>query len=236
MPVSEDLSQEAVDAEAQARRASALKEESAPPAPAVESAQTPATEDEVSKLSREVAEAHATTAKLQAQLDDAQRTIESGRDELAAARTGATDRIKAEDEAKQKVKELEENLRAANEKVKSSEGQIKQLTNKLDQVGGHLQEAQRRALVPEQYAAHWKQGRIRIHLIVYGAQVIRDSAVAERLMGYATRGERWRVGGDTLGCDPWDGTQKSVAVMYRYDETGHMRCLVGKEYDEILFD
>ena len=69
----------------------------------------------------------------------------------------------------------------------------------------------------------YREGRIEIHFIVYGGQVIWDDTVARRLIGYARNQQEWTMNDTEMGSDPWYGVRKAGAIVYRYDGRGEVR-------------
>ncbi|TAQ87233.1 hypothetical protein B7494_g4480 [Chlorociboria aeruginascens] len=97
-------------------------------------------------------------------------------------------------------------------------------------------EFQRQLLTWGGRPAGYRRGRMEIHFIEYGGDLIWDEGVASRMLGFAERREPWEVNDPIFNRDPWPGVQKSCSILYRYDGQGEMKCLAGRQYQRVMFD
>lgn len=84
--------------------------------------------------------------------------------------------------------------------------------------------------------ASYRRDRIEIFEIVYGGRLVWNDQVGQRLIDYALRREAFQVNDSIMGGDPWYGVRKSMTVVYRLDGKGELRCLVGRQDENIAFD
>ncbi|MCJ1249394.1 hypothetical protein MMC30_006617 [Trapelia coarctata] len=98
------------------------------------------------------------------------------------------------------------------------------------------EEAERSALAWGGRSSAYKTDRVQIHFICYGGEFIWDDSVARRLIQFAVEQRDFSWNDDIFGRDPRPGIQKSGGVIYRYDNTGEVRCLVRKQHEWAKFD
>ncbi len=82
----------------------------------------------------------------------------------------------------------------------------------------------------------YRNDRVQIHFIEYGGKLIWNDNVARRLISYAETQVDFSWDDPVFDEDPWPGFNKSGSVVYRYNNTGEMRCLVRKQHENARFD
>lgn len=82
----------------------------------------------------------------------------------------------------------------------------------------------------------YRNDRVQIHFICYGGKLIWNENVARRLLSYAENQTDFEWNDPVFEDDPWPGFHKSGAILYRYNNTGEMRCLIRKQHEIARFD
>ncbi|MCJ1317307.1 hypothetical protein MMC15_002630 [Xylographa vitiligo] len=123
-----------------------------------------------------------------------------------------------------------------NSQLNGARNSLASRTQEKDNLTSQLNDARASQLSWGNRSAAYREGRIEIHFIVYGGALIWDDNVARRLIGYARNNQEWTMTDEEMGRDPWYGTMKAGAVVYRYDNRGEMRCLSARQGDKARFD
>lgn len=196
---------------------------------------------------------------LKQQLSDEsqQRKQESSLKEGREAQAGATaeDEIRAENERlkqqlsdeSQQRKQAESSLKEecevkarviAEEKTRAEKAEKsleKERVQKAD-ADRKVTELEKGVLLWGARTERWRTGRIQIYFILYGGEFIWDDNIARRMIRFCETNEDLVFNDSLFGRDPWQNVRKGGAILYRYDNTGEMRCLVRKQDESARFD
>ena len=140
------------------------------------------------------------------------------------------------DSLEKQVKESSTNNELLNSELNSSRHESEQRQIEVSRLTSELTEANSKLLSWGRRQESWRRGRVEIFFIAYGGRLVWDDNVAQRFLGYAERGERFRFEDEQFGGDPWYGVRKSGSIIYRYDRKGEIRHLVGQQGEEHSFD
>jgi hypothetical protein len=72
--------------------------------------------------------------------------------------------------------------------------------------------------------------------VEYAGLFIDDGSVAGRALDYAYNKQSFVFWSNVLGYDPKPGVPKTGMIVYRYDDTGPLRCLVVNDYESKKFE
>ena len=143
------------------------------------------------------------------------------------------DAANSERDAAQK---LQNDVEKAHEQYKSLEIQMQSQKGRESALAEAKATLERAALAWGARQNSWRNDRVQIYFILYGGIMVWDDNVARRLLEKAESQNSFEFTDGLMGCDPWPGVFKSGSVNYRYHNTGEMRCLVGKQGQQVRFD
>ena len=75
----------------------------------------------------------------------------------------------------------------------------------------------------------WKTDRVQIYFIIYGGEPITDDRVGRLLRTYAQDGVTFQCDDAVFRRDSSTGHHDSGAVLYRYNNSGEMECLMWRQ-------
>ena len=135
-----------------------------------------------------------------------------------------------------KITSLQKDVETAHEQYKSLEAQMQSRKGSESALAEAKATLERAALAWGARRDAWRNDRVQIYFILYGGVMVWDDNVARRLLEKAEGQNTFEFTDELMGCDPWPGFFKSGSVLYRYHNTGEMRCLVGKQGQQVRFD
>ena len=124
---------------------------------------------------------------------------------------------------------------AANTKAIELSRQLTEIKQKYEQEQSKLGLAER-AVLPLPRNNAYNNGRVQIHFMFYGGEAFWNDDLARRCIDFAQRQVEFDFNDQFFGRDPWPGTTKSGAILYRYDNTGDMRYIIRRQNEKAKFD
>ena len=84
--------------------------------------------------------------------------------------------------------------------------------------------------------SNWKSERVQIYYMAYGGQFSWNDDLARNCIQHAENGWQFSFDNRFFGWDPIPGCHKMGAIVYRYHDSGEMKCLVKREGEAARFD
>lgn len=194
------------------------------------------TETAYDKANSELQKAKDDTEDIKKQLDAAKSERDAAEKNMKAA-TGHAENQESEIQDKEaKIISLQKDAEKAHEQYKSLEAQMQTQKGSESALAEAKATLERAALAWGNRRDSWRNDRVQIYFILYGGVIIWDDNVARRLLEKAEGQSTFEFDDGLMGGDPWPMCLKSGSVLYRHHNTGEMRCLVGKQGQQVRFD
>ncbi|CAF9941940.1 MAG: hypothetical protein HETSPECPRED_004482, partial [Heterodermia speciosa] len=199
--------------------------------------------DSANKLSIEKAAVEKDLADLKERYARDQKTAQEAQaqsNQTIATEKAAAAKIKASDD--ERISTLNAQLETSQKQVNSKQAELNSKQAELGTTQVALNGANRERITNGSVFQSERNGNnVEIFFVSYGGEPIwnNQDGVGDRLLGYAHSKQAFQLregNGQVFTRDPWGGVLKSATIVYRYNRTGPLRWIEGKQHAWVSFE